>query len=654
MGNMMCLANVQTSWGRRENTIGKNIFLSLFVLITEAVLVSGVRVSASWAATQTHQGPDGKALYDQFCAKCHTGQVERAPSLKVMRKLPANFVLHSLQAGKMMLQGISRTTEERRAVAEWVTGKELPPASSKDETIAGLCADAPGEFRVEDGSPRWNGWGADDTNSRFQPAEQAGLSTDTVAKLKVKWVFGMPRDYQTSQPTVIGGRVFVGSMRGQVYSLDAKTGCLHWAFMAKAGVRSTPVVGQLPGIQPAQHVVYFGDAEANVYALDASTGKELWRTDIDEHQTARITGTLKLHENRLYIPITAAEDVAAADPEYECCTFRGAVAALNRINGRQIWKNHTILEPAAPIRKNGIGTQLWGPSGASVWSSPTLDLKHNRMYVTTGDNHSDPASLTSDAMIAYDLRSGEMLWSQQFTPNDAWNIACETNDRSNCPEAEGPDLDFASSSILRTLPNGKRILIAGQKSGVLHAVDPDQDGKIVWQQRVGKGGFAGGIQWGPAADSQRVYVALSDIGVTPQRDSDTGFSLSLDGSVGGGMFAYDIATGEQQWHVPPPGCGARPQCSPAQSAAVSVIPGVVFSGSVDAHLRAYSAQDGTVIWDYDANQEYETTNGVQTRGGSFDGAGPTIVDGMLYVNSGYGFTGGTGGNALVAFSVDGE
>ncbi len=617
-----------------------------------AVAFTGFLCSPSWAAAPTGQPPDGQALYQQHCAKCHAGQSTRAAQLDIMRRLPAEFVLHSLELGKMKFQGVLRTNEERRAIAEWVTNKKLKPEAATDETVAGFCADTPGDFVVEDGAPQWNGWGVDMVNSRFQPADQAGVSAAQVPQLKVKWAFGLPMDYQTSQPTVVGNRVFIGTMKGRVYSIDAKTGCLYWSMKPRAGVRSTLVVGKLPGTDPARYVVYFGDSEATVYALDAQTGKELWRNRIDDHPMARITGTPKLHGNRLYVPLTALEEAAGADADYECCTFRGTLVAMNSINGQTVWKTYTIPEPAVPVRKNRKGTQLWGPSGASVWSSPTLDLERGRLYVTTGDNYSDPASLTSDAIVAFDLRTGALLWSQQFTPNDAWNIGCETADDSNCPEARGPDLDFGSSAILVTLPSGKRVLLAGQKSGVLHAVDPDRDGEIVWQQRVGKGGLIGGIQWGPAADAQTIYVALSDIGIETHEDKDLGWTTSLDGSVGGGMFAYDVETGERQWHTPPPGCDGRAQCSPAQSAAISVIPGVVFSGSVDGHLRAYSTTDGTVVWEYNADQEYESTNGVQTRGGSFDGPGPTIVDGMVYVNSGYGYWGGMPGNALLAFSVD--
>ena len=603
-----------------------------------------------WSAPAGAMEPDAEQLYNTYCAQCHEGQVKRAPIREVMSRLPAEMVLHSLSVGNMRMQGWMRTIAERRALSEWITGKKI---KDTDDTVAGFCADAPGEFSIEDGAPQWNGWGVDNFNTRFQSAEAAGISADQVPNLKVKWVFGLPMDFRVSQPTVVGGRVFIGSLQGRIYSLDAKTGCLYWSVKTDGGVRSTMVVDTLPGTTPPRHVVYVGDAAANMYALDARTGKELWKVDVDDHPLATITGTPKTHGNRLYVSTTALEEIAGADPTYECCTFRGKIMALNRFNGKLVWRAY-MMEPAVPVRKNAIGVQLWGPSGASIWSSPALDPERNRIYVTTGDNYSDPASLTSDAVVALDLRTGDVLWSKQFTPNDAWNAGCELEDDTNCPEARGPDLDFASSPILRILPDGRRIILAGQKSGVMHAIDPDRNGEILWQERIGKGGLVGGIQWGSAADAKQVYVALSDIGLRAVRDSDIGFTTRLDSSVGGGMFALDIETGERKWHVPPVGCGERTKCSPAQSAAVSALPGVVFSGSVDSHLRAYATDSGEVVWEYNADQEYESTNGVKTRGGAFDGPGPTIVDGMVYVHSGYGFSGGIGGNALIAFSVNGE
>ena len=330
------LRTTPTRWQKASWTTALTIVLTSFFY------------SPSWAVAPAGGKPDGKALYESHCAKCHAGQSTRAAKLDILQRLPAEFVLHSLELGKMKFQGVLRTNEERRAISEWITGKKLKPESMTDETVAGFCEGAPGEFSVEEGAPQWNGWGVDLVNSRFQSAEHAGVSPNQVPKLKVKWVFGLPMDYQTSQPTVVGGRVFIGTMKGRVYSIDAKTGCLHWSMKPRSGVRSSMVVGKLPGSNPPRYVVYFGDSEATMYALDAGTGKELWRTRLDDHPMARITGTPKLHGNRMYVPLTALEEAAGADPDYECCTFRGTLVAMNPINGKMVWKTYTILRSARP------------------------------------------------------------------------------------------------------------------------------------------------------------------------------------------------------------------------------------------------------------------------------------------------------------------
>jgi polyvinyl alcohol dehydrogenase (cytochrome) len=293
---------------------------------------------------------------------------------------------------------------------------------------------------------------------------------------------------------------------------------------------------------------------------------------------------------------------------------------------------------------------MWGPSGAPIWSTPVIDPRRNAIYVTTGDNYSEPPTRTSDAFLALDLDTGKILWSRQMTAGDAYTAACRLPDKTNCP-INGPDFDFGASPILVTLPNGKRALLAGQKSGIVHALDPDQQGEVLWQVRVGKGGTMGGVQWGSAVDSQNMYVAVSDI----KRLMLTFTTLTdADPNQGGGMYALKLATGEKVWYTPPFSCGERKRCSPAQSAAVTAIPGAAFSGSVDGHLRAYSTADGKVIWDFDTVREFKTVNGVAARGGSIDGPGPAIAGGMLVANSGYVSAGGMPGNVLLAFTVDGK
>jgi polyvinyl alcohol dehydrogenase (cytochrome) len=488
----------------------------------------------------------------------------------------------------------------------------------------------------------------------------AGLAAYDVPRLKLKWAFGFPGAVRAiAQPTVVGGRLFIGSWRGTVYSLDAQSGCTYWKYDTGRSVRSAIVIGPDAGGWAA----YFGDLGGNVHAVDAVTGKELWTSQIDEHPAAIVTGAPTLVGETLFVPVSSFEEVTGANPIYSCCTFRGSVVALEASTGKALWKTYTIPEPAKPGAVNSNGVQLQGPSGAAVWSAPTFDAASRRVYVTTGDNYSDPPSTTSDAVLAFDATSGELAWARQMTSGDAFNIACGPTPRANCPKANGPDHDFGSSAVLAELPGGKRVLIAAQKSGVVTALDPDRSGDIVWQKRVANGGKLGGVQWGVAADQRNVYVAVSDVKIdvvpagTPGAQPmarNPNLRFLLDRKSGGGLLALKLDTGEEVWRTPPPGCGDIPGCSPAQSAAVTAIPGVVFSGGLDGRLRAYSSEDGQIIWDVDTKGEVGTVNGIAAHGGSIDGAGPVVVGGMLYVSSGSGVFGGAPGNVLLAYSVEGR
>jgi polyvinyl alcohol dehydrogenase (cytochrome) len=357
--------------------------------------------------------------------------------------------------------------------------------------------------------PHWNGWGVDLSQRRFQPADMAQLAAEDVPKLKLAWAFGFDsvnRAY--AQPTIVGARLFIGSANGKVYSLDAKTGCIIWTFEASAPVRTAISIG----IDARGWSAYFGDQRASAYALDALSGKLRWKVRIDEHPAAIITGAPTLVDPVLYVPITSYEEATGADLHYPCCSFRGSIAALDTVTGKVQWKSFSIAELPKPVRTNQLGVQLFGPSGAGIWSSPTVDAAGGMLYATTGDSYSDPAAATSDAFLAFRVRDGELVWSHQMTAGDAYTVACGLMalGSGNCPEARGPDFDFGSSPILVRLGNGKRALIAGQKSGVVYAVDPDRQGALLWQRRIGKGGKQGGVQWGAAADERNVYVALSD------------------------------------------------------------------------------------------------------------------------------------------------
>ena len=507
--------------------------------------------------------------------------------------------------------------------------------------------------------PHWNGWGVDPSQHRFQPPDMARLAESELPRLKLKWAFGFPGATRSvAQPTIAGGRVFVGSQGGKVYSLDAKSGCTYWEFGAIKGVRSAIVIGQ----RSDGWAAYFGDAGANIYSVDALTGKELWRTKVDEHPAAVITGSPTLVGTTLFVPVSSFEEATGANKSYSCCTFRGSVVALDASTGKRLWKAFTIAEEAKPGATNAVGVQLMGPSGAAIWSAPTFDAAAQRIYVTTGDNYSDPPTETSDAILAFDAGSGERTWTRQLTSGDAYNIACVSPAKENCPKANGPDFDFGSSAVLANLHNGKRILVGGQKSGVVTALDPDHGGEIVWQKRVGAGGKIGGVQWGIAVDDSNVYVAVSDVTLSVVAPETPGaqpsvfnpkIGLLYDSKAGGGLSALKLDTGEEVWRTPHPGCGDVPGCSPAQSAAVTVIPGLVFSGGLDGRLRVYSTGDGRIVWDVDTKGEYQTVNGVAAKGGSIDGGGAVVVDGMVYVSSGSGIFGGMPGNVLLAYSVGG-
>jgi polyvinyl alcohol dehydrogenase (cytochrome) len=347
----------------------------------------------------------------------------------------------------------------------------------------------------------------------------------------------------------------------------------------------------------------------------------------------------------LYVPVSSIEEATGSRASYECCTFRGSVVALDAATGQQIWKAYAIAEAPHPTNKNAVGTQLHGPSGASVWSSPTIDVQRQALYVATGNSYSNPPADTSDAILAFDLKTGRMLWHRQATPKDSFVVACYGADKTNCPEDHGPDHDFGQSPILVTLRDGKRVLVIGQKSGVVHAFDPDREGEALWETRIGKGGPLGGSEWGSAADQDRIYVANSDVRFL--RDG----TRRLDPAAGGGLFALNLSDGKITMQVPPVPCGDRDQCSPALSAAVTIIPGVAFSGGVSGYLRAYATDDARLLWEFDTARDYATVNGVSGHGGAIDGPGPVIVDGMLYVNSGYAQWSGIPGNVLLAFRV---
>jgi polyvinyl alcohol dehydrogenase (cytochrome) len=547
--------------------------------------------------------------------------------------------MQSLTSGLMRNQAAGLNMNDRIAITTFLTGKAPRNASPVAET--NLCgAQAPAPL---DGGHGWNGWGRDLENSRYQP--NPGLTAAQVPRLKVKWAFGYRASNIYGQPTIVGDRLYASSAAGRVYSLEAKTGCTHWTFDAADAVRTAVSVFQIQGGSGVRAATLFGDDTATVYVLDASTGQLIWKKRLDSHPDARITGAPVFHDGRVYVPVSSLEELSAAAPGYECCKFRGSVAALDARDGTVLWQTYTIDQQATPYRKTFTGTQLYGPAGGSVWSAPTLDPKRKVLYVGTGNSYTDVPTARTDSILALDMSTGAIRWANQLHPQDNYIVGCDSPTaagKGGCPQTLGPDVDFGTSPILRTLPGGRQILLTGEKSGQVYGLDPDT-GKELWTSQVGVGSSLGGLEWGGAADNAHMYAAVSD--------------ATAAGAKPGGLVALRITDGKQVWRAEPPtpvcSWGSR-NCLAAQSQAVSAIPGVVFSGSEDGHLRAYSSAEGHVIWDFDTAQLFQTVNGVPGSGGSLDNGGATIAGGMLYVNSGYGRITGQPGNLLLAFSVDGR
>jgi polyvinyl alcohol dehydrogenase (cytochrome) len=565
--------------------------------------------------------PDGAALYKQRCATCHDGPAQaRMPSHSELAARTPEAIYKAMFEGAMVPQSAGLSAEEGRAIARFVTGKEFAVAPAK---LAAQCTAAPSPLRFQ--TTDWNGWGNDLANTRFQPSP--GLAAADVPNLKLKWAFAFEGDtVRSAQPAIVGGRVFTGSASGAVYSLDAASGCVYWRYDSGAQVRTAVSIGMAGGKAAA----YFGDIRSTVHAVDASTGAPLWKVKVEDHPSSRITGAPAFYDGVLYVPVSSIEEASAMMPSYACCKFRGSIVALDGATGKQIWKSYSVLDPPAALEKG------FGPAGAAIWSAPTIDAKKKVLYAATGNSYTGVSINTSDAILAMDLATGKLLWSAQVQPKDNFTMGCAS--KNNCPPEPGPDYDFGTSPILRDLPGGKRILVCGQKSGILWGLDPDDNGKVLWQVKLGQGGGLGGIEWGDAADTEYAFAAVSDLMVRQGRP--------------GGIHAVKLATGEKVWSTPPPELHCTPGakgCNSAQSAAISAIPGVVFSGSIDGHFRAFDTKTGAIVWDFNTARDFETVNGVPGKGGSLDSAGPVIANGMVFTNSGYGMWQGMPGNVLLAF-----
>jgi polyvinyl alcohol dehydrogenase (cytochrome) len=608
-----------------------------------AIAAAIIGVAAAIATGAVAQDAPGKAIYDQTCAACHDRPAAtRAPSLESLRAMRPSSVEYHMTVGYMRTQAKGLTVAQRKDLTDWL-------ASGQPDNSGWLrraqCKGAAARIDAA-AKPAVATWGLDLHNTRAQTAAQSGLRKTDFAKLELAWSVGLPQTpTMRSQPVIAGDTLFiVASDAGRMYAFDVATGCAKWQYEDTAPLRSSISYGELEHGRP---VIVAGDANGFVVAIDARTGRPIWRTDARLVEANRITGTPVIYKGRVFAPLSATEINHAVDETYECCKAQGAVIALDLKTGKKLWVGRTMA-PATMTQKSRVGTQMWGPSGAPIWSTPAIDEKRGLLYVGTGEQNSIPFVDTTDAIVAFDLTTGERKWSFQATARDLWHYACPKG--ANCYGAETGitvDHDFGGSVVIAKRADGRDILLAGQKSGAMWALDPDAGGKLIWTTRFSKGGGNGGIHWGVAIDGHRVFAPLND-----NNPPSAEYPLS-----GVALHALDIDTGKVLWTAKGEGdCSGDRQARYAAcqtrigfSPAPLVVDGAVVQGSVDGILRVFDGQSGAELWRYDTMKPFETVNGVAAHGGAIDSSPYVAADGMLFVVSGYGRFGEAPGNVLLAF-----
>ncbi|CAN7557843.1 PQQ-binding-like beta-propeller repeat protein [Phenylobacterium sp. LjRoot219] len=598
---------------------------------------------ASMLNADPREAPDprrvqrGAEIYIERCGSCHDAGVNRAPSKVMLSMVAPRSIEATLSQGVMKAMAEGLSDEDKRSVAEYIAQKRLQAAPPSPR----MCAAGASPFDLNE-PPPLAGWGFAPGSVHAIPPETAGLTPAAAPSLKLKWALAFPNALRArSQPTLGGGAILVGSHDGSVFAIDRATGCTRWVFQAAAEVRSgVTLTPWTAGDAKARPLLTFGDLLGNVYALDARTGAQVWRIKADPHPNATITGTPALFEGKLLVPVSSLEEASAADARYPCCSFRGSLIAFDVKTGARLWQTFTVDRPAVEQGVNPAGAARFTPSGAAIWSAPTVDARRRRVYVATGDNYTQPATAYSDAILALDVDSGRIVWANQVTEGDAWNVSCMVPDRHNCPDDAGPDHDFGAPPVLAEAADGQPFLLAGQKSGVVYGLDPDT-GKLRWKTKVGRGGAAGGVNFGMSAQDGRVFVPITDYG--PPADEAKP-----------GLYALDIKTGRVLWRFQSTACEGQPAgCLSGFGGVPTAVGRLVLVGGDDGRLRALAADSGALIWESDTATRLTTVNGETGQGGAIAGGlGPIAYQGMVVVPSGHGFTGKKPGNLLMVFAAE--
>lgn len=580
----------------------------------------------------------GRVLYESRCAQCHDANVVRAPQRYILQLSTPEAILSALNDGLMQQVASDLSLPQKTAIAEFLTKRKM---SGDDARSAGLaCSQAASEFNRA-ATPAFSHWGFDQEGTHYIGPDIAKVTKAALPTMEMDWAFAFPSAVRArSQPALAGGAVFVGSQSGLVYAFDAETGCTRWQFMASAEVRNAMIVAPWdPADEKVDPLVYFGDVSGNQYAVSAITGELIWRKRMDDHGVATLTAASTLVDDVLYVPISSLEEGAAISADYPCCTFRGAVAALNAGTGEELWRRY-FIPPAKEQATNGAGKKLYGPSGVPVWAGMSVD--GDLLFVATGDDYTGEGSGVSDSVIALNRHNGEIVWVAQARAGDVWNASCEYAGKINCPDDNGPDWDYGAGPVVATGASGRKLLLAGDKGGLVVGLDP-LTGKVLWRNKVGRGGVVAGINFGLAAHGGKVFVPVSDV-----PDGRT-----YDEPAKPGLYALDIDTGEFIWKAPAEDtCNGRAGCFPGYSAAITVLDDYVLAGSNDGYLRAFDTENGAILWEYDTTRSVGAVGDRVAQGGSVGGGqAPIVVGDRIILNSGYAFSGKMPGNALLVLKA---
>lgn len=651
---------------RRILSLFTLLLLAALLLIGGALLLSDspVKTLESFVIRHADKLPLaylGEKLFDRHCASCHDNPAMHAPTREALSGLSKETVMVALEFGKMQPMAAHLSKQERGLIAIYLAG-----SAPADEWIAQHGCHAPA---TGDRTEYVTDWGLGAHNRRFVPAARAGIGRHNAADLELAWSLAFPRvTDMRSQPAIIGDTMYFGDKTGKVYAIDRTRGCIRRHTEVLSGIRSAITVATLGN---GRQLLVFADSMASIYALDPDTLETVWQQAARLYETSVITGSISYYNDRLFVPVSSYEVAVSGSPDHVCCKSHGGVIALDASNGEELWQWHGTAD-ATVQGQNSAGKDIYGPSGVSVWSTPTVDARRNRIYIGTGENLSHPATATSDAIVALDMDTGQQAWLFQALAGDAWNAAC-LNGGANCPSDAGGDFDFGASVILAELPDGGELLLAGQKSGDVFALDPD--GVMVWHRRVSNAAIGpdlartttnGGVHWGMALAGQRLLVAAAD----PER-------VRPDYVPKPGLHALNLADGEVLWFRPVTrGCAIPEENKPlvglqnmragkkveldeqyrcsfyyGLSAALLATDELVFSAGLDGRIRAFDIATGELLWQAATASPFAADNGVSGHGGAIDVSGQVVADGWLYVQSGYSMFGQLPGNMLLAYKV---